>query len=97
MHEEDYPSHNKDNKMVEWDSSQRTEKYDQNGDEWIPLGWMTGGWIGRMDKMNDTRMYEQAFFSNGMALEWADGFYLNVGLLAIKWLIYKIFDKQINK
>ena len=34
-----------------------------------PLGWMTGGWIGRMDKMNDTRMYEQACFSNGMALE----------------------------
>ena len=42
-------------------------------------------------------MYEQACFSNGMALEWADEFYLNVGLLAIKWLIYKMFDKQINK
>ena len=69
MHEEGYPSHNKDNKTVESDSSQKSEKYDQNGDEWIPLGWMTGGWIGRMDKMNDTRMYEQAFSSNGMALE----------------------------
>ena len=77
MHEKDYPSHNKDNKTVEslWDSSQKSEKYDQNGDEWIPLGWMAGGWIGRMDKMNDTRMYEQACFSNGMALEWADGLY----------------------
>ena len=58
MHEEDYPSHNKDNKTVEslWNSSQKSEKYDQNSDEWIPLGWMAGGWIGRMDKMNDTRM-----------------------------------------
>ena len=56
MHEEDYPTHNKENKTVEWDSSHKSEKYDQNSDEWIPLGWMTGGWIGRMDKMKDTRM-----------------------------------------
>ena len=47
---------------------------DQNIDEWMPFGWMAGVWIGWMDKMNDTRRYEQAF-SNGIALEWADGLY----------------------
>lgn len=60
MHEKDYPLYNKDKITVEWDSSQKYEKYDQNSNEWMPFGRMAGGWIGWRKV--------RASFSNGMAL-----------------------------